>query len=259
MLSHGTSYVWALAFTSVLATAADGPANTALVPVPKLENDSYDWYARHDEVLRVGRAINPEIVLIGDSITHFWGGEPRAALQNGPAEWQSVFAGHRTLNLGFGWDRIQNVLWRLDHGEFDGLQPRVVIIHIGTNNLSDTPNARSNTATEIVAGIRAICQRIQAKAPTAQIILMAIFPRGETAADPYRVRIGEINPLLAPLGREPGIRLLDIGAALVQPDGRIARDVMSDFCHPAPKGYRVWAAALQRTFAELKLFPPPAP
>ena len=256
MLKPTVPCVWALALSSALATAADGPLNTALIPVPKLENDSYDWYARHEEVLRVGRAINPEIVLIGDSITHFWGGEPKSALANGPAEWQAAFGAHRTLNLGFGWDRIQNVLWRLDHGEFDGLQPAVVILHIGTNNLSDTPNARSNTAAEIVAGIREICRRVQAKAPRTQIILMAILPRVETADDPYRQRIQEINPLLVPLGQEPGIHLLDIGERLVQPDGRIAREVMPDFCHPAPKGYRVWAEALLATFAELKLLAP---
>ncbi|MGD0091582.1 MAG: hypothetical protein ABSE73_16820, partial [Planctomycetota bacterium] len=50
-----------------------GQENNALAPVPKLENDCYDWWARHKEVLKVKDSINPEIVLIGDSITHFWG------------------------------------------------------------------------------------------------------------------------------------------------------------------------------------------
>ena len=70
---------------------------------------------------------------------------------NGPTSWASIFGPYRVLNLGFGWDRTQNVLWRLDHGELDGLQPRVVIIDLGTNNTTQTKNAGNNTAAEIIS------------------------------------------------------------------------------------------------------------
>ena len=114
------------------------PRQYAVVPVPKLENDCYDWHARHAAVLCVKDRIKPQIVLIGDSITHFWGGEPKDRPANGPQAFAAVFAPYRVLNLGFGWDRTQNVLWRLDRGEIDGLHPRVVVIHIGSNNTSQT-------------------------------------------------------------------------------------------------------------------------
>ena len=127
-------------------------------------------------MLRIKDRLNPEVVLIGDSITHFWGGEPKAAQANGPASWEATFGPYRTLNLGFGWDRIQNVLWRLDHGELDGLHPRVIVLHIGTNNTSDTEHARKNTPAEIAEGIRAILRRLRAKAPQARVVLMAVFP-----------------------------------------------------------------------------------
>ena len=164
------------------------PVNTATVPVPKLENDSYDWYARHAAVLGAKDKIDPEIVLIGDSITHFWGGEPQARQANGPKAWASVFAPYRVLNLGFGWDRTQNVLWRLDRGELDGLHPRTVIIHIGTNNTSQTAHARQNTPAEIVAGIAAICGRVHSKVPGVRIILMQVMPREEKPDHPRRAR-----------------------------------------------------------------------
>lgn len=122
------------------------PSNTAIVPVSKLENDSYNWWDRHTEVLRIKDSINPEIILIGNSITHLGGGEPRlkysdgrARNPNGPNSWASAFGNYRVLNIGFGWDRTQNVLWRFDHGELDGLHPRTVIILIGTNNTSKNP------------------------------------------------------------------------------------------------------------------------
>ncbi|NLF71877.1 MAG: acetylhydrolase [Candidatus Anammoximicrobium sp.] len=218
--------------------------NTALAPVPKLENDCYDWYARHAEVLKVKNQLAPEVVLIGDSITHFWAGPPRAPIQNGPQAWQTLFGERRVLNLGFGWDRTQNVLWRLDHGEFDGLHPRWVIINIGTNNFSTTANARANTPAQVAEGIRAICLRVRSKSPESRLIVMGVLPRGAKASDPFRSKIGELNKLASELGQVPGITFLDIGEKFLQPDGELPRSLMNDFCHPTEAGYAIWAAAL---------------
>jgi len=228
------------------------PVNTAIIPVPKLENDSYDWWARHNEVLNIKDSINPEIVLIGNSITHFWGGVPELKNidgtrrnPNGPKTWDALFHNYRVLNLGFGWDRTQNVLWRLDHGELDRLHPRTVIINIGTNNTSQTENARMNTAPEIVAGIRAICMRVRSKVPTARIVLMAVFPREQFANHPRRILINEINKQLEVFAKENKIDFVDIGPKMVTSDGSLSRDMASDFCHPTEKGYKIWADAIK--------------
>jgi len=228
-----------------LEESAAPPQNTAVIPVTKLENDSYDWLKRHEEVLSVKGTINPEVVLIGDSITHFWGGEPKANHVNGPKAWESVFGKARVLNLGFGWDRTQNVLWRIDHGELDEIKPRLVIIHIGTNNTSGTANARQNTAEEIAEGVLAVCSRVRAKIPAAKIVLMAIFPREEKPDNPRRKLIGEANLLLAKIAKDKGMVFLDIGPQLLSSDGTLSRDMMPDFCHPSENGYQVWADALR--------------
>jgi len=225
--------------------AAFRKMNPAVVPVPKLEEDSYDWWARHEEVLRVKDRIDPEIVLIGDSITHFWGGEPRANLANGPKSFDSVFAAFRVLNLGFGWDRTQNVLWRLDHGQLDGLHPRLVILHIGTNNTSDTTNARACTPEEIAEGIAAICGRLKSKAPGARIILMKIFPREEKSEHPRRVLIDEANRLLTDFAATNPVTLVDVAPGMLTPDGTLPAEMAPDFCHPSEMGYEVWADALR--------------
>lgn len=219
--------------------------NTALMPVPKLENDSYDWYARHSDVLKVKDQINPEIVMIGDSITHFWSGPPQSKIQNGPKAWKELFGDRRVLNLGFGWDRTQNVLWRLDHGEFDGLRPRWVVINIGTNNFSTTSHAKANTPAEVAEGIRTICARIREKSPASRIIVMGVLPRGAKANDHYRLKIAELNKLLPELAKTPGITFLDIGEKFVQRGGELPRSLMGDFCHPTEAGYAIWAAALK--------------
>jgi len=233
------------------------PANSAIVPASKLENDSYNWWDRHAEVLRIKDSINPEIVLIGNSITHFWGGEPRlkyadgrSRIPNGPNTWASLFGNYRVLNLGFGWDRTQNVLWRLDHGELDGLHPRTVIINIGTNNTSQTPNARMNTAPEIVEGIKVICQRVRSKVPGAKIILMAILPREQSPTHPRRILINEINQKLIQFAKENNITLVDIGPKMLAPDGTLPKEIASDFCHPTEKGYQIWADGIRSLISE---------
>ena len=228
------------------------PSNTAIVPVPKLENDCYDWYARHEAVLKVKDQINPEIVMIGDSITHFWGGPPEFRIQNGARAWKDLFGERRVLNLGFGWDRTQNVLWRLEHGEFDGLRPRYVVLNIGTNNFSGTANARANSPAEVAEGIKAICQRIREKSPESRIILMGVLPRGQKANDPFRAKILELNKLLAEVGKTPGVTFLDIGPQFLSPDGELPRKFMGDYCHPSEEGYALWAAALKPLLQEPK-------
>jgi lysophospholipase L1-like esterase len=233
------------------------PENTAIVPVTKLENDSYNWWERHEDVLNIKDSINPEIVLIGDSFTHFWGGEPRLKwadgnirIPNGPKSWDSLFHNYRVLNLGFGWDRTQNVLWRLDHGELNGLHPRTVIINIGTNNTSQTQNARMNTAPEIVEGIRAICLRVRSKVPDAKIILMAIFPREQQKDHPRRILINEINKQLETFANEQKITFVDIGSKMLDTDGAFLPGLTFDFCHPTEKGYQIWADEIRSIISE---------
>jgi lysophospholipase L1-like esterase len=219
--------------------------NTALVPLPKLENDCYDWYARHAAVLDIKDQLNPEIVMIGDSITHFWAGVPQGPRQNGPQSWKELFGDRRVLNLGFGWDRTQNVLWRLDHAEFDILHPRCVVINIGTNNFSGTSHARANTPAEVAEAIRAICIRIRSKSPESRIIIMGVLPRGAKATDPFRAKIAELNRCLPELAKALGITFLDIGEKFLGAGGELPRTLMGDFCHPTEAGYAIWAAALK--------------
>jgi lysophospholipase L1-like esterase len=231
-----------------LLTGAETPANTAIVPVPKLEQDGYDWYARHEAVLKAIQGADPEVVMIGDSITHFWGGDPPGP-NHGAESWKAAFGDRHVVNLGFGWDRTQNVLWRLDHGEFAGLHPHWAVLMIGTNNLTGTAHARENTPAEIVAGISAISLQISTISPRTRIVHMAVLPRGRKADDPFRPKIAEVNRLLAAYAAQERHAFIDIGAQLVDGAGTIPAELMGDACHPTDKGYALWAAALRAEFA----------
>ena len=218
--------------------------HSALLPVTQNRDwRSYDWPTRHAVICALVRERKPAVVFIGDSITHFWGGAPVARQRNGPEVWEKFYSKRNAVNLGFGWDRTENVLWRLKHGELDGAMPKVAVLLIGTNNLD------TNTPDEIADGIRAICAELHARLPETKILLLSILPRGQKP-NAHRVKLAEVNARTAKLNGQGGVTVLDIGAKFLQPDGSIAADVMNDFLHPTAKGYAIFAEAIEPTLAQ---------
>jgi lysophospholipase L1-like esterase len=226
--------------------------NTALLPVPWLEQDSYDWYARHHAELAIQKDmlanhVEPVTVMVGDSITNFWGGEPIAVRASGREAWARLFGKTPTVNMGFGWDRTQNVLWRLRQGELADLHPRNIVVNIGTNNLTGTSHARTNTPGETAAGVEAICEMIHAQTPKSRIFLMAIFPRGTLPNNPLRQSIDATNGILAPWAAgQSWIGYVDMGRRFLHADGSLNRDLLPDGTHPSNAGYQLWADALSQ-------------
>ena len=223
--------------------------NTAIIPVPKLENDFYDWYKRHDEVKAlIKKKNNVDLVFIGDSITHMFGGEPTGDIVRGGEVWNEYYGNRKVINMGFGWDRTQNVLWRIEHGEWDGISPKVAVVLIGTNNLKGTKNARQNTPTEIVEGISEVCEAIHKKSSKTQIILLAILPRAEKS---YVDMIRDINKQVALLGEKSYITVLDLTEKFEGINGFPKEELMTDKVHPNAAGYRVWANTMEPLLSKL--------
>lgn len=205
----------------------------------------YDWAKRHAAVSQFARERKPTLVFIGDSITQMFGGEPHDRSQPGKDVWEKYYGKRSALNLGFGYDFVENTLWRLQHGELEGAAAKVAVIHIGTNNVN------RNKPEEIVAGIDAICAEVRKRQPGAKIVLMAVFPRG-AKPDGTRAKLDTVNKLLAEsAAKNSDITLLDIGAKFLGPDGSISKEVMGDFLHPTAKGYEIWASELEPTLRKL--------
>jgi lysophospholipase L1-like esterase len=223
---------------------------STLVPVTQGRDwRVYDWPARHAAAVALMKARQPEIVMLGDSIMHFWGGDPSGEDVGGrrtaPEVWDRLFTGRRVVNLGYGWDRTENVLWRLRDGEFEQVSPKVVVLMIGTNNVP------LNTPDEIATGVSAICDEIHQRSPVSRILLLGIFPRGEKPDD-NRETIEAVNQRLATLdGRGGVVTYLDIGDTFLAADRSISKDVMYDFLHPTAKGYGIWSAAIEPTLTRL--------
>ena len=223
-----------------------GPKNTALVPLTQNRDwKSYDWVVRHDEILALNQpgAIRADVVFLGDSITHFWSGEPKAKRVSGKDSWEKWIAPHHPINLGYGWDRTENVLWRLRHDEIAGLNPKAFVVLIGTNNLSGF-----NSPAQTAEGVAEVCRELRRQAPPAKILLLAILPR-QAKPDATRQRVTDTNALLKAQASQIADAYLDLTDRLVEADGSILKETMNDYLHPTNKGYEVMGAAID---AQLK-------
>lgn len=229
-----------------LCWPSDGFAsqNTALAPVPKLENDNYDWYARHERILKEAKGINPEVVLIGDSITHHWAGLNSIGADDATPHFKEAFKGKRALDLGFGWDRIQNMLWRVENDELAGLSPKTIVIMAGTNNMTGTKNARANDAKEIAEGVVNLVKSVKRKCPKAKIVLMGILPRAGKN-DPMRRVAKEANKYLKKFAEKKGLVFIDLSDKFVDESGERIKPLYRDQVHLTPAGYAIWAEALK--------------
>lgn len=227
------------------AVAGAKPLPATLVPCTQDRDwPIYDWAKRHAAVTKLAADRKASLVFIGDSITQMFGGAPHDRSQPGKDVWEKFYAQRNAANLGFGYDFLENTLWRLRHGELDGAKAKVVVMHIGTNN------AGKNTPEEIAAGVRALLDEIHQRQPQAHVVLMAIFPRG-AKPDAMRAKLDATNKLLGQFAAPGRVTFLDIGAKFLQPDGAIAREVMGDFLHPTAKGYEIWAEALEPVLVRL--------
>jgi len=217
--------------------------NTALVPVPR--DFPTNWIARHEEYVTVAKQGGINLLFIGDSITDGW------RWGNGGLQiWPRFYASRHAANFGIGWDRIQNVLWRIENGELDNIRPKVVVLLIGTNNTGNEDDGKPrNTTPEIIAGVSNLVAQIRFRLPQSKILLLGLFPRGEKN-DPIRDQVRAVNLGLARLA-DSQIRFLDLGGKFLAPDGTLSRDLFPDLLHPNARGYQIWADAMEPTLAEL--------
>jgi len=214
----------------------------SVTAAPAAESWSLDWWMpRHEKKLQdlhqlIAAGNSPQVVFIGDSITENWE-------KAGREVWQRHYSGYHPLNLGYGGDLTENVLWRLQHGEIDGITPKAVVLMIGTNNTGHRGEDPQTTA----AGIKRIIDEIRQRLPKSKLLLLAVFPRDEKPDSNARKMNDRVNTIIANYADGHDVFFLNINAALSQADGSLSKEVMPDFLHPNEKGYEIW----QREMAPL--------
>lgn len=218
-------------------------APVTVQPVPSAEDRAAaagwgtgTWMDQHEAICRIGRdgaSAPPELIFLGDSITQSWGGPGRSVHTAAPETWQQHYANRRAANFGISGDRTQHLLWRLQNGALDGLQPKAIVILIGTNNVgTDAP-------ADVARGIEAVVDETLRQAPGARILLLGVLPRGFKADDPARVAVRAINAAL-------GGAAFDLEPQFTLPDGSLRAELFGgDGLHLSPAGYAAWAAAIE--------------
>jgi lysophospholipase L1-like esterase len=231
----------ACALTALLAPLSALAENTATNPVPR----DAKWVARHEGFVNEAKQGGIDVLFVGDSITDFW-------RNRGSNVWNAYYAPLHAANFGISSDRTQHVLWRIEHGELDGIHPKAVVLMIGTNNTGKEQDKKTirNTPPEVIEGVTAVVRDIHAKLPETKILLLAIFPRAQPG-DPFRDQIKEINAAIAKLDDGKTVTFLDIGPKFLEADGTLSKEIMPDLLHPNEKGYKIWAEAMQPTLSRL--------
>ena len=221
---------YANAYEKVMRTILSEPLGEQTTTQPSIQNrdaNVYDWDNRHQEILTLNKIKPPRIVFLGNSITHFWGGEPKTSIVNGLDSWNQFMEPLGVRNFGYGWDRIENVLWRVYHDELSGYEAAQVVILIGTNNISFNSNA------EIIEGLQFLIQAIKVRQPKADILLMGIYPRRKVEE-----KISELNQGLVKVSGLMNVRYLDPGKVLLDANGKISETFFIDGLHPNAEGYK---------------------
>ena len=222
----------ALWCTAGAALAQNPAANSAVIPVPR----DASWLKLHEAINARSRQGDVDLVFLGDSITQGWNWNENDAV------WKKYYGHRRALNAGIGGDQTQHLLWRLQHGNLDGIHPRLAVLMIGTNN----PHPPEQTA----EGIKAILAHLREKRPTTRVLLLAVFPRGDKTS-PWRAHNARVSTLASSVADGKMIHYLDIGPAFLADDGSLSRDIMPDLIHLSLKGYQIWAAAIEAKVAAL--------
>jgi lysophospholipase L1-like esterase len=218
------------------------PGSDAVTPSPrkdkKGDNDK-GWFKRHERFVERARQGHVDVLFLGDSITQGWEG-------SGKGVWKERYEPLHAANFGIGGDRTQHVLWRLREGkELEGIHPKAVVLMIGTNNTG------SNSAEEIADGVKAIVEELRSQRPETKVLLLAVFPRSPKPTDKMRDKIKDINQRIAKLDDGQNVRYLDIGEKFLEKDGILTREIMPDFLHLSPRGYQIWAEAIQPSLDEM--------
>ena len=212
--------------------------NSAIIPHSR--GDETWWRDRDREKNNRLKEGNIDLAFIGDSITQGWEG-------NGKQVWESYYGARKAVNLGFGGDRTEHVIWRLTKGAWNQIKPKVAVLMIGTNNTGHKMQDPSQTA----AGIERILNILKERSPKTKVLLLGVFPRGKDPHDRGRVINQGINQIIRRLADNDRVHYMDLGDHFLQSDGDLPASIMPDALHLNEEGYRIWAEAMEPKLKEL--------
>ena len=225
------------------------PLRTVCKPYESEERslDTNKWYGARMAQKRAEIAASNgrfDLVFVGDSITHYWEKNPWTGT-DGAQEFAELSSKYSILNLGFGGDRTENVLWRLQNGQADGYKAKCMMLMIGTNN-------GSGPVEDVARGVGAIIDLWREKHPESTVLLVSVLPRDIYPDDAKRKRMERLNELTERYVDGVHVWRIDMGEKFLTGDGLLRLELFRrDRVHLNGKGYRIWREAVEGVFDSL--------
>ncbi|WPU96895.1 GDSL-type esterase/lipase family protein [Mucilaginibacter sabulilitoris] len=240
ILSRPATDDWAAFNAQVrLVLQESGGDISTMRPLTQHRDRNYDWRRRHADELTLNKTKAPHNIIFANSIIHYWGGLPQSTIVRGKDSWDTYLQPLAVQNMGFGWDRIENVLWRIYHDELDGFKADHILLMIGTNNL------QSNTDDEIIRGLRQLITAAKTRQSQSRIIISGILSRRN-----METRVAALNVDIEKLAAEVNIKYINPGAVFLNDAGKIKEELFGDGLHPNAAGYRLLAPIIAEAFSE---------
>ena len=238
-----------LLIAAVLAGAA-GPAST-----PFSRDNLPWWHARHEEKLARVRQGHVDLVFLGDSITQDWEMRGPPDWRDFAPQWQRFYGDRNALNLGFKGDTTASLIWRMQHGEVDGISPKVAVVLIGANN-----NGRVHwPAAETLEGIAAVIAETHRRLPGTKIVLLPVLPSVRSAwVDEQTAAINRGLAARYGAGQDPAVTYVDVTGVFMR-EGRLDRAAFLDgylmppdpLLHPTAQAQARMSEAIEPVVARL--------
>ncbi len=229
------------AFTLFISCSrtVDNPAANAT-----LKDNSW-WKGRHENILKTNKTKNPQLILIGNSILNMLDNSDRKPV------WEKYLNKYNTVNMGFSGDRTENVIWRLENGEIDGINPKVALLLIGTNNTDGNHYLEITPPKELAEATWKICKIIRKKLPETEILLLGIFPYGYKPN--HRDNINKAtNKITSKFPeKDSHIHYRYIGNIFLDANGKVKKSLMPDFLHPTAEGHLLMFQAIENDISGL--------
>ncbi|EPR67078.1 GDSL-type esterase/lipase family protein [Cyclobacterium qasimii] len=202
------------------------------------------WDKRHQTILDQLNT-DAELILVGNSIFHTLDNEDRKGV------WEKHLDAYNTINMGFSGDRTENVIWRLENGSLENINPKVALVLIGTNNTDGNHYLNVSTAEELSEGINKICSILNEKLPETEILLMGILPYGYKPNHRDNLNKATNNIIAKFPSENPLVHYVDISATYYNDEGKVRKELMPDFLHPNAEGHLLMFEALNDKIGEL--------
>ena len=240
------SYTLLLLFTGILLSCSSTktPQNKINPAAQSVQRDGEWWNQRH-ETIKSRLKSDPELILVGNSIFHTLEKEDRKEV------WTKYLDRYRTVDMGISGDRTENVIWRIENGTLEGINPKVAVVLIGTNNTDGNHYVNISTPEELAAGIYRICDLLTQKLPDTKILLMGILPYGYKPN--HRDNINKAtNKLISTFTKKNSkIHYINIGHTYIDGNGKVNKELMPDYLHPNAEGHLLMFEALDAVIQKL--------